>query len=105
HRQRIHQRLIGRSFDSLPVGLEVVGFEKIRECGKQCGTIDRVLTLACDKIVGEWRISDAALPVWRSHLELLLEAESRGTGELNQITAVAGFCELGYAADAADLVQ
>ena len=80
HRQRIDQRFIGGLFDTFPVGLEIVGLEKIGQRGEQRVAVDRILALARDEIVSERRISDAALPVLCRDLELLFDAEARNTG-------------------------
>ena len=50
-------------------------------------------------------IVDAALAIRRQHRQLLLDAEARHAGELDQVAPVAGLGELGDAADAADLVE
>ena len=64
-----------------------------------------VLALARDEIVGERHGRDAALAIGGRDVQLLLDAEARDAGELEQIAAVAALGELGDAADAADLEQ
>ena len=81
----------------------------LRNVGERCEqrlAVDLLLALAGDEIVGEGLIGDAALPIGRvATVELLLDAEARDAGELDQVAAVAGLGELGDAADAADLEQ
>ena len=98
-------RLVRRALDALPVGLEIVGLEERRQRFEHRLAVDLVLALARDEIVGERLVGDAALAIGGRDLELLLDAEARDAGELQQIAAVAGLGELGDAADAADLEQ
>ena len=105
HRQRIDQRLVRRLLDAVPVGLQLVGLEEGAQRRQQRLAVDRVLALARDEIVGERRVGDAALAIGRRDRQLLLDAEARDAGELEQIAAVAALGELGDAADAADLVE
>ena len=59
--------------------------------------------LARDEIVGETARRYAALAVGGFHRQLLVDAEARHAGELDEIAAVAAFGQLSDAADAADL--
>src|SRR5262249_18137246 len=97
--------LVGRVFDSLPVGLEIVGFEKIGERPQQARAVDVILALAGGEIVDEGGIAHPALAIGRRHRELLVDAKAGNAGELEEIAAVAGLGDLGDAADAADLVE
>ena len=53
HGERVDQRLVRGILDALPVGLEIVGLEKILERLQQALAVDRVLALARREVVAE----------------------------------------------------
>src|SRR5947208_1049701 len=75
HGERVDERLVGRILDALPIGLEIVGLEKIGKRAQQRLSIDLLLTLTRGKVANEWRIGHATLTKWGVYFELLLDAE------------------------------
>src|SRR5262249_44699734 len=104
HRQRADQCLVGRVFDALPVGLEIVGCEKIRQRPQQARAVDVILAFARREIVDEGGIAHAALSIGRRYGELFVDVKAGNAGELEGVAALAGLGALGDAADADDPV-
>src|SRR5262249_60905658 len=101
-REPVDKSCIGRVFDALPVGLEIVSFEEFGQCAQQRLAVDLFLALAGNEIVDERPITDAALPIERADRQFFLNAKASNAAELDQITAVPALGELGDAAEAAD---
>ncbi len=85
--------------------LRLLALRKSVSATSSAAAVDRFFALARDEIAGERRECHAALAIRGEHVELLLDAKARHAGELHHVAAVAGFGELGDAADAADLEQ
>jgi len=91
--------------DAFPVDLEGVGLQEIRQRHQQRLAVDFVLAHPRGEVIGEGEEIDLALPVGGQHVELLEHPEASNACQFEDVAAVAGFGELGDAADAANAEQ